>query len=142
MSEAIDFHFKFKPLAPGLKREELPQRMELDRWKGRRLAAFSSGMRQRVALALAFYTDSSLLVLDEPTVTLDQAGQQWFKSQLALHRNERLIVIASNVASDLEDCQHILTLGVKGLEILNLNDFDSHVICGQKYNYTATDFRW
>ncbi len=39
--------------------------------RGRRLAAYSKGMRQKVAIALAVLRDTHILLLDEPTSGLD-----------------------------------------------------------------------
>jgi len=62
----------------------------------RRIGQLSSGMRQRLALTLAFTTPSSALFLDEPTSHLDDAGQAWYLNLLDEHRGGRTLVVASN----------------------------------------------
>jgi ABC-2 type transport system ATP-binding protein len=56
----------------------------------------SSGMRQRLALTLAFSTASSALFLDEPTSHLDSAGRAWYAELMKIHRKGRTVVVASN----------------------------------------------
>jgi ABC-2 type transport system ATP-binding protein len=50
------------------------QTMRLTDAADRKVAGYSSGMRQRLGLALALLCEPSLLVLDEPTNGLDPAG--------------------------------------------------------------------
>ena len=50
--------------------------------RGRRLAGYSKGMRQKVALALAVLRDSDILLLDEPTSGLDPAAIDEFHALL------------------------------------------------------------
>jgi ABC-type multidrug transport system ATPase subunit len=52
-------------------------------------------MKQRLKLALAFYSDTSLLFLDEPTTNLDQNAIAWYLANLDTQKG-RTIVIASN----------------------------------------------
>lgn len=110
IAEFLDFHFRFKPLRPGISLKAVPELLELDKVRNRRLADCSSGMRQRVLLGSALYADTPLLLLDEPTVTLDTDAMAWFHSQLDAHRDDRLVVIASNDEQDLKSCDRIITL--------------------------------
>ncbi len=110
LNEALRFHFSFKPLRPGLSLETLPDRLGLSRAALQTVSSFSSGMKQRLLLGLAIYSHTPLLLLDEPTTTLDLPAQQWFQEQLAQHSNQRLIIIATNVESDLQACTQYLTL--------------------------------
>jgi ABC-type multidrug transport system ATPase subunit len=110
LEEAIDFHFRFKRLRPGLSKAELPQEQGLDRWKQRPIKTYSSGMKQRVLLGLALFSDTPLLLLDEPTTTLDTAAQAWFQEKLAQHKTGRLVVIATNVKDDLAQCQEVIRI--------------------------------
>lgn len=111
LDEAIRFHFQFKQLRPGIELEEIVRLMELTPHRRRPLRQFSSGMKQRVLLGLAFYSATNLLLLDEPTTTLDEIGKQWYQEQLRAHREGRLVVIASNLEEDLQQCQQLLDVG-------------------------------
>ncbi|MBU3700416.1 MAG: ABC transporter ATP-binding protein, partial [Candidatus Kapabacteria bacterium] len=55
--------------------DEVLQMVGLESAKNRIIRSFSSGMRQRVCIALAISLRPPLLVLDEPGVTLDESGR-------------------------------------------------------------------
>jgi ABC-type multidrug transport system ATPase subunit len=94
LDEAVAFHFKFKRPA-GIPVADVVARMELTHARDKKIAAFSSGMKQRLKLALAFYSDTQLLFLDEPTTNLDQTATAWYLANLAAQK-DRTIIIASN----------------------------------------------
>lgn len=110
LEEMIDFHFRFKPLRPGLSLSGLPQEQGLERWKQRPIKTYSSGMKQRVLLGLALFSDTPMLLLDEPTTTLDTTAQEWFQEKLADHKAGRLVVIATNVEEDLAQCEEVIRI--------------------------------
>lgn len=110
ITEFLDFHFRFKPLRKGIELANIPELLELKSAKNRKLLDCSSGMRQRVLLGSALYAATPLMLLDEPTVTLDSDAVEWFHQQLQQHREDRLVIIASNDQDDLRDCGRILTL--------------------------------
>lgn len=112
LREMLDFHFGFKSLRAGLSLATLPEMMQLSGWEHTPISAYSSGMKQRVLLGLALFSDTPLLLLDEPTTTLDRNGQSWFQDQLAQHRGGRITVIATNVDEDLAQCDQILELEI------------------------------
>jgi ABC-type multidrug transport system ATPase subunit len=95
LEEAIRFHFKFKTPADGITVESMPQKMELTAATDKKIGAFSSGMKQRLKLALAFYSQTPFLFLDEPTTNLDNRAIDWYHDNLA-RQARRAIVIASN----------------------------------------------
>lgn len=109
LEEALRFHFQFKPLIPGLVLSELPQVLNLVSAQQRYINTYSSGMKQRVKLGLALFSNTPLVLLDEPTITLDQEGQNWFQTQLQKFKAKRLIIIASNVSEDLAQCEALIT---------------------------------
>ncbi len=94
--EMIHFHFKFKRVRKNLSTVELLELFELTHAKGKTVANFSSGMRQRLKLGLAFYSEGSALFLDEPTTNLDKKSIAWYWHQLNNLPKEILVIIASN----------------------------------------------
>lgn len=111
LKEAVDFHWNFKPMH--LPKKELLERLAYPKSAYKKAVKFfSSGMQQRLKLALAICSDTNLLLLDEPTITLDQEAIQWYLSLLQdyAYQPNRLTIIASNVEEDFIGCQHRLNL--------------------------------
>lgn len=97
LEEMIQFHFKFKPPIKALPNEEIIEMMELGHAKGKQIINFSSGMKQRLKLGLAFFSDTRALFLDEPTSNLDKNAIEWYQVNLNEWTSNRLTFIASNV---------------------------------------------
>lgn len=110
IADFLRFHFGVKPLLPGVRLEDIPSLLELAQVRNRKLSDCSSGMRQRVLLGSALYAATPLLLLDEPTVTLDEAAVAWFHAQLDVYGKGRLVFVASNDADDLAGCVRTISL--------------------------------
>lgn len=111
LREAWSFHRKFRHWRSGF--DAFPVFMETLQYgydPDLPLQAMSSGMKQRLRLAFAVGTVSSLLILDEPTSNLDENGIQWFHELLPLIDPAVTVVIASNVREDLRSCGDSLSL--------------------------------
>lgn len=96
LQEMIDFHYQFKSLKAGVSKASLLDLMELSHARDKAITNFSSGMRQRLKLALAFYSDTPFLFLDEPTTNLDKKATEWYQQHLAVAMGDRTVLIASN----------------------------------------------
>ncbi|WCL82647.1 ATP-binding cassette domain-containing protein [Saprospira sp. CCB-QB6] len=112
LMEAIDFHRQFKPLLPGISPKDLFELSGLpNSAKNKPIQFFSSGMKQRLKLSLALLSESPLLLLDEPSITLDRKAVAWFQDLLERYGlPNRLCIIASNVDEDLLLCQQQLQI--------------------------------
>lgn len=99
LEEAIRFHFKFKRPSGNRDVSKLADEMQLADSRGKKIATFSSGMKQRLKLALAFYSETPLLFLDEPTTNLDKQAIAWYQENLS-RRGGRTTIIASNQESE------------------------------------------
>lgn len=110
VAEQLAFHFSLKPVQNGLTTDDLLRRIQLHPYRDRVLRDCSSGMRQRVLLATGLYADTPLLLLDEPTITLDEAAAEWFHVELETYAAGRLCVIASNDEADLHSCSEVIEL--------------------------------
>ena len=110
LREAIDFHQKFKPLQDGLNTEALINLLGFQKSVDKEIKFFSSGMKQRLKLALTIGSKAKILLLDEPTTNLDQQGMDWYQELLDNYSDDRLLIIASNVKADYERCTHFLNI--------------------------------
>ena len=105
LQEAIDFHQGFKNLLPGLDRDTLIERMGFEKAAKKPIRFFSSGMKQRLKLALAICSEADLLILDEPSTNLDEPSIQWYRDLLQEYAQDRLLIIASNAQVDFDFCK-------------------------------------
>jgi ABC-type multidrug transport system ATPase subunit len=78
LEEFIDFFVQFKPLRPGISEEDLIKIAYLEDSKRKQLKNFSSGMKQRLRLVIAWLSDTNILLLDEPISNLDSKGIEWY----------------------------------------------------------------
>lgn len=109
LQEIINFHFKFKSYRHGLSSEQLIDLLAL-KAVHKPVKYFSSGMKQRVKLALAFGSDTPVLLLDEPTANLDQQGIDWYLSLIDQFASKRLLLVCSNQPHEYQFCQHQLNV--------------------------------
>lgn len=110
LAELLRFHVRFKTLRQGLSPDEFPNLLELSHARHKALRYFSSGMKQRVKLALALYSQASLVLLDEPTANLDAQGAAWYQQHVRQLPPDVTLVIASNQPSEYEFCKNILDI--------------------------------
>jgi ABC-2 type transport system ATP-binding protein len=84
-------------------RHNLIERFELsDRDLSRKLREYSTGMKRKLGLIQAFQADPLLLILDEPTESLDPLMQESFYELLADERNRgRTVFMSSHVLPEV-----------------------------------------
>lgn len=94
--EILDFHLGFKQFYGGMSKEEFLDLIYLTDAKEKAVSMFSSGMKQRLKLGLAIASESDLLLLDEPTINLDQKGVDLYRHLMDKYGHNRIIVVCSN----------------------------------------------
>lgn len=104
--ELLNFHFKFKKIMNGWTVKKLIQLLQFESSANKEIRYFSSGMKQRVKLALAFCTDSPILMLDEPTSNLDNQGLSWYLELIDEFSKDRLLLVCSNQSHEYHFCTH------------------------------------
>lgn len=110
LTEIIEFHIKFKPFKNNLSIPDFIDFIELPKAKNKEVKFFSSGMKQRVKLGLAFWSDCEILMLDEPTSNLDVEASAWYVRNVQEYSKNRLLFICSNQASEYQFCKNILNI--------------------------------
>lgn len=90
---------------------DLPQ--GYDTLIGERGTRLSGGQRQRIAIARAFLRQAPMILLDEPTSSLDPISEQYIRDALlTLCKNRTCLIIAHRLSTiQNADCIHVLDQG-------------------------------
>jgi ABC-type multidrug transport system ATPase subunit len=96
LSEQLRFHFRLKSSRYAMSEVEMLEKMNLLHARHKYIANLSSGMKQRVKLALAFFSQAEVVFLDEPGTNLDNQAFEWYGEQLQNLPDNALVFIASN----------------------------------------------
>jgi ABC-type multidrug transport system ATPase subunit len=110
LREFLRFHTQFKPFVNGLTSEEAAAITGLEKAMDKLIVNFSSGMKQRLRLAQAFFSDTALLLLDEPTSNLDRQGIDLYHRLIENHTRNRLTIISSNDPDEYRHCPHVISV--------------------------------
>jgi ABC-2 type transport system ATP-binding protein len=82
--------------------EDVLQLVGLEQAAKRRISGFSGGMLQRLGIAQAIYHNPSILLLDEPTSSLDPAGRYEVLELISQLKNEMTIFLSSHILDDVQ----------------------------------------
>lgn len=107
--EFLSFHAKFKPLTADS--TEILEETGLIKAAAKQIRYFSSGMKQRLKLAQAFFSDTPVLLLDEPTTNLDAEGIALYHSLIKKYGTGRLVIVSSNDEQEYGFCKEVIRIG-------------------------------
>lgn len=110
LEELLNFHFKFKHPFEGISIKAIIEQLYLSQHASKPIGQFSSGMKQRLKLGLALFSDVPLIFLDEPTSNLDRKGIQWYHKMIEQFGKNRILVICSNEPREYEFCEQKIVL--------------------------------
>jgi len=110
LEEQIKFHFRMRTIREGYTVESIMDKLYLTPSKDKQILNFSSGMKQRLKLGLAFYTKASALFLDEPGTNLDEQALTWYRENLKQLPSELLVFIATNQSHEYPENATVLNL--------------------------------
>lgn len=102
--EVLEFYCRLRKL-PVSRIEDVVHGSEFNfnGFSEKRVSELSGGMKQKLGLAVACLADAPVLLLDEPTVSLDPAGAIAFRKFLkTLKEKGKTIVFTSHVLADVE----------------------------------------
>ncbi|MDA8835311.1 ATP-binding cassette domain-containing protein, partial [Candidatus Pelagibacter bacterium] len=77
---------------------------------GHNASKISSGQKQKICLARAFYHDSEILIFDEATNSMDEEGERNFFNKLLRLKKQKTIIIVSHDSKNLSLCDRIISL--------------------------------
>ena len=84
--------------------------MELEHASGKQIRYFSSGMKQRVKLAQAIFSNVAVVLLDEPCTNLDSTGIALYQQLIATYCNHRLVIVSSNDEAEYGFCEEKVSM--------------------------------
>lgn len=108
--ELLEFHARFKKFRSGFCKDTFLSRVYLEKHANKEIKYFSSGMKQRLKLALAFFFESNVLFLDEPTANLDKEGASWYLKEIQEIISTKIILISSNEPEEYAFTDNLLDI--------------------------------
>ena len=84
--------------------------IELEKAADKQIRYYSSGMKQRIKLAQAVFTDMPLLLLDEPCTNLDEKGYALYYNLIEQYCNGKTIIISSNDKNEYQFCKERINI--------------------------------
>lgn len=110
LREFLVFHGNFKSWLPGTSVESIIGELGLPHAADKQIRNFSSGMKQRVKLAQCIFSDTALLLLDEPCTNLDLDGISLYHRLVDQYRGNRLVIVSSNDEVEYRFCKKKINL--------------------------------
>ena len=96
LNEIIHFHFKFLSPINKMKENEIINLLEMEEYDNIKISNFSTGMKQKVKLGLALFSECEFTLLDEPCSNLDDKGIIWYHKKVEEILKFKKIIVASN----------------------------------------------
>ncbi|MDX2047802.1 MAG: ABC transporter ATP-binding protein [Chitinophagaceae bacterium] len=103
-NEFLEFHGQFKPLLNGHSVHSILSEVGLEHASQKQIRYYSSGMKQRIKLAQAFFSDTPVVLLDEPCTNLDAEGIELYHQLISNHCKNRLVLVSSNDEVEYRFC--------------------------------------
>lgn len=117
VEEVVRFYASLRGVASERVQAVLEQ-MRFNGLSGRTVSELSGGMRQRLGLAVAYLPDAPVLVLDEPTASLDPEGGIDFHDFISHVKSEgKTILFSTHVMSDVEHLADRVAILVDGKRV-------------------------
>jgi ABC-type multidrug transport system ATPase subunit len=110
-TEFLHFHAAFKPLLPNITIAEIIAIIGLENNADKQIRYYSSGMKQRIKLAQAIFSDTPVLLLDEPCTNLDTTGYQLYQQLITTYCSHKLIIVSSNDLQEYSFCTELILIG-------------------------------
>ena len=108
VGELFELHFQFKK--PKISIKEQIENANLKSFLNKKYSELSSGLKNKVKLCLAVFTDTPALLLDEPCTNFDQANSDWYNAVIKDFCQDQLIIVASNQEIEYQFCTKRINL--------------------------------
>ncbi len=106
--EFLEFHGSFKPYINQIDTDFIANEVQLAHAKHKKINEYSSGMKQRAKLAQCFFSDTPLILLDEPCTNLDTIGIDLYHYLVQKYCTRRTVVVSSNDKTEYGFCKEVI----------------------------------
>lgn len=96
LTEFLQFHNQFKAFINSVSIQNIIEEIGLQDAMNKQIRFYSSGMKQRVKLAQAIFSDAFIVLLDEPCSNLDTKGIELYHSLIEKYCRRKLVIVCSN----------------------------------------------
>lgn len=111
VTEFLHFHQQFKPILPAVSIKEMIEVVGLTSSAHKQIRYYSSGMKQRVKLAQAIFSNVPVVLLDEPCTNLDSSGIALYQQLINSYCGNRLVIVSSNDEAEYGFCGERVSVG-------------------------------
>ena len=108
--EFLAFHESFKSFMPGITPSSILETIGLTTAANKQIRYYSSGMKQRIKLAQAIFSDVPVLFLDEPCTNLDETGYILYQSLIQNYAADKLVIVSSNDKAEYHFCDEVIDI--------------------------------
>jgi ABC-type multidrug transport system ATPase subunit len=108
--EFLQFHNQFKNFLPPVSVKTIISEIGLEQAANKQIRYYSSGMKQRVKLAQAIFSDTQIILLDEPCSNLDTKGIELYHSLINNYCKDRLVIVCSNDEVEYSFCNERISI--------------------------------
>ena len=116
--EFLKFHNQFKSFILSFSIDDIIEEIGLTPAKNKQIRFYSSGMKQRVKLAQAIFSNALIVLLDEPCSNLDAQGIELYQRLIADFCQQRMVIVCSNDVVEYRFCK----------EVISILDFKKHLV--------------
>ncbi len=109
-TEFMVFHSKFKPLQLSRNIPELLTIAGIGEAADKQIRYFSSGMKQRLKLVQAIFSETPCVLLDEPCTNLDEQGVKLYQDLVKENCSGRLVIVSSNDEKEYSFCREKINM--------------------------------
>jgi ABC-type multidrug transport system ATPase subunit len=110
LREFLTFHGKMKGWIDGISSSQMIEAVHLQTAIDKQIRHFSSGMKQRVKLAQAIFSSTSIVLLDEPLTNLDEEGILLYHTLINDYCKNRTVIVSSNDKKEYSFSDDILDI--------------------------------
>ena len=110
LNEFLNFHDKMKGWISTVDTRQIIILLKLEKSAHKQIRYFSSGMKQRVKLAQAIFSDVPVILLDEPATNLDEEGVELYNFLIEKYCEKKLVIVSSNDKKEYLFCEDIIDM--------------------------------